>query len=214
MRSAFPLQWPEGWKRTPYFNRGTPRFESRFVEDRDAVLRRLERRGASNVVITSFLPTNTRGQPYIGPVEDPGIAVYWFERRKSGEAATELVLACDCWARVADNMRAIAKSLEALDGLDRWGASQVVERAFAGFAALPPGASGTIDEVSKKKPWRDVLEPIGGWPELERDELLALAKFRHRKLIAQHHPDAGGNAELAAELNVALADAEKELTHA
>lgn len=208
-RNPFPLQWPDGWKRTQF--RGTPRFEARFVEDRDSVIRRLERRGR-NVVITSNLPIGNKGLPYIAPVSDSGIAVYWFERRSADKAATERVLACDRWMRAADNMRAIAKSLEALDGLDRWGASQVVERAYSGFAALPPGSSSTIDQGPVRKPWRDVLgATFAGWPELERDELLVIARTRHRKLITLHHPDRGGDPAIAAELNVAIAEAETEL---
>lgn len=41
--------------------------------------------------------------------------------------------------------------------------------------------------------------------------LLVLAKTRHRKLIQLHHPDAGGAHDVAADLNAALAEAEREL---
>jgi len=207
VRSAFPLQWPEGWTRTKYSSRTYPKFVSSLVEDRDAIIRRLQRRGGANIVITSQLPLNTKGLPYAGPVEDPGIAVYWFEG-KIDKARTERVLACDRWIRVSDNMRAIAKSLAALDGIDRWGASQVVERAFAGFAALPPGSSGTI-ATPTHRPWREVLG--GEWPALERADTLAIAKSRHRKAIAEAHPDRGGDPARAAELNAAMAEAEAEL---
>lgn len=209
-RSWFPLQWPEGWTRTPFTQRTNPRFASRFTDDRDAVLRRLERRGGRNIVITSQLPLSTKGMPYMGPIEDPGIAVYWFERRGKA-AATEHVLACDQWARIGDNLRAIMKTLEALDGIDRWGASQIIDRVFSGFAALPPGSSSTIPQGPTRKPWRDVLANGKTWPDLPNDELLAIMKTRHRQLIEIHHPDKGGVAEMAADINAAKAEAEAEL---
>lgn len=207
VRSPFPLQWPEGWKRTPSHQRQRSQFEPHFTPDRDQVLRWLDKRG-SRVVITSNLPTRNDGLPYYASTSDPGIAVWWVEK------GNERVVACDRWLRADENMRAIAKTLEAMRGLDRWGANEMVERAFAGFAALP--ASGETSTGAPhpphKRTWREVLgDTFAPWPDLDADELLVLAKSRHRKLIKLHHPDAGGNAELAAEINAALAAAEQEL---
>lgn len=207
MRQPYPLQWPEGWKRTPAASRMRSMFEPRFTEDRDTVLRWLEKRG-SRVVITSNLPTRQDGLPYYAAASDPGIAIWWVERGR------ERVVACDRWLRADENLRAIAKTLEAMRGLDRWGASEMVERAFAGFAALPPGSGPAGASSPAPRPprtWREVLAPGSPWPELARDELLVLARGRHRKLIQLHHPDKGGSHELAAELNAALAEAEREL---
>jgi hypothetical protein len=209
MRRPYPLQWPADWKRTRY-PENQRAFISNFTQDRDAVLRRLQRRGAANVVITSNLPVGNKGLPYLGSFDaDAGIAVYWFQKRSGEERATERVLACDKWRRPEDNLRAIMKTLEALDGIERWGCSQVVDRAI-GFHALPPGSSGTIDSAPVRRPWREVLG--GAWPELDAAELLAIAKARHRKLIVEAHPDKGGDPARAAELNAALAEAETELT--
>lgn len=209
-RPEYPLQWPEGWKRTDYVRRGVPKFLGRFTQDRDDVVRRLSRRG-SRIVITSDLPLRNDGLPYANATaSDPGIAVYWIETKfKNGIASnTEHVLACDKWRRIGDNMRAIAKTLEALNGIERWGASQIVERAFAGFAALPPGSSGVAGGPVKRS-WREV---IGGvWPALASSELLAIAKARHRAAIAEAHPDRGGDHTRAAELNAAMAEAEADL---
>jgi hypothetical protein len=206
VRAPFPLQWPEGWKRTPSITRMTSRFGLGLAESRDHLRLELERLAAVNAMITSNLPIRSDGLPYAnGRCDDPGIAV-WFFLPNNGRFE-ERVFACDRWLSPAENMRAIGKTIEAMRGLDRWGASEVAERAMRGFAALPPGSSGSMP--TGPRPWREVLG--GTWPELDKLELLAIAKSRHRKLIAEAHPDAGGDVDRAAELNVAIAAAEAEL---
>lgn len=219
-REPFPLQWPDGWKRTKQGLRERSRFGFRgqvsFAQARNELLVELERLGAANVVITTDLPTRNDGLPYAsGRADDPGVAV-WFVMR-DGSRWHERVFACDKWRTHAENMTAIARSIEAMRGLDRWGAGDVVARAFAGFAALPAGDSDTPAAL-KKQPWREVLgraangAPLIPWPEdLARDELLAVVKSRYRKLIQLAHPDAGGSHDRAAELNAAMAEAEAEL---
>lgn len=217
-RRPFPLQWPVNWPRTSGIRhgRGTLRwqakFDSNFARDRDAVVRQLRKRG-SHIVITSDLPTRADGLPYASAnASDPGIAVYWVER------GAERVIACDRWKSCALNLRAIDMLLEALRGIDRWGASEMVERAFAGFAALPPGRGEeyVAPPAPRAKNWREVLgvdrASLGTELQLlDRDEQLAIIKMRHRRLIKEAHPDAGGSHELAAEINAALAQAEAEL---
>lgn len=134
--------------------------------------------------------------------DDPGIAV-WFEYKR-----LERVLACDRWYRPEENLRAIAKSIEAMRGLERWGVADVMERVFTGFAtALPAGPP-------VERPWRDVLG--GTWPgaDLDAADVLAIAKARHRRLISDLHPDDpdhGDSTARVAEINAALDAAEREL---
>lgn len=216
-RSPYPLQWPPGSKRTKPAERKYSRFGSVGAYSKQAVSpyeaakqihTELERLGASHIVITSMLPTRHDGLPYAdgrADKDDTGVAVWCvYEGR-------ERVFACDRWMSPGENMRAIALSIEAMRGLDRWGMADATEKVFAGFAALPAGEqSGPV-----KRNWREVLgETFGAWPEgvLERDELLVLAKSRHRKLIANHHPDRGGDPAKAAELNIALEEATAELS--
>lgn len=212
-REPFPLQWPEGYKRTSAAYRSKSRFGFRgsgqvsLVSARNLLLDELSRLGAVNVVMTSDLPVRNDGLPYAsGRSDDPGVAVWFVLPDARGNSRTT-VFACDRWRSHAENMMAIAKSVEAMRGLDRWGMADVVERTMGGFTALPSGEPA----APAKKPWRDVLF-AGGVPlGLENADVLVLAKHRHRTLIKQHHPDAGGSAERAAEINAALSEAEQEL---
>jgi len=166
--------------------------------------RELARLRAINAVITSQLPTRHDGLPYSdGTPSDPGIAV-WFTL-----GGLERVFACDAWLTPGENMRAIEHTIDAMRGVTRWGVASAEERIFSGFAALPPGSSGTVP--AGPPPWRETLG--GAWPEgvLENAAMLAIAKARHRAAIQKAHPDAGSSHELAAALNAALAAAEIEL---
>lgn len=209
MRKPCPLQWPDGWQRTASDERRPSRFGGHAGVGFSVALTdlRLEltRLGAANPVITTDLPVRLDGLPYsaAGPIKDPAVAV-WFVLD-----GHERVFACDRWRTHAENMRAIAKTIEAMRGLARWGAADVVHRAFSGFAALPPGEPAH-DRTPRHRPWRDVLG--GPWPaELAGLDLFVLAKARHRAAIQGAHPDVGGSTEVAAELNAALAEAEREL---
>jgi hypothetical protein len=207
-RRPYPLQWPAGRTRTKADERKRSGFGGQWYDGKKVVspyetakqlLAELKKLGAGHVVITSQLPTRHDGLPYSdGRCDDPGIAV-WFTHR-----GHERVFACDRWRTPGENIRAITLSVEAMRGLERWGMADVVEQAFAGFAALPPGAPA-------KRAWRDVLE-MGNHHMLEPSDQLAIAKARHRKLIAEAHPDAGGDPARAAEINAALDEAETELT--
>lgn len=216
-RSPYPLQWPANTPRTKPGDRERSRFGGTNAGNRGQVspyeaakdlLLEIQRLGGSHAVITSLLPTRHDGLPYSdGRSEDPGVAV-WFVHK-----GHERVFACDKWRTHGENLRAIALSIEAMRGLDRWGVAGAVEKAFAGFAALPAGKTeDNAPPPPVKRPWREVLgETFAPWPELDNDELLVIAKARHRKLIALHHPDRGGDVAIASELNVALAEAEAEL---
>jgi hypothetical protein len=221
---AYPLSWPDGAARTPAHKRRRSTFAKRsrtaqgwmtradltVGEEIKRVRSEVERIARSaNLVISTNLPTRNDGMPMASASEsgkDPGVAVYWSVRKHPSGVVVPYVMPCDTYDRIADNLHAIALSIEAMRGLDRWGAVKL-EQAFAGFAALPPGSGpGT----PAPRPWREVLG--GTWPDgLEPEELFALAKARHRKAIAAAHPDAGGDVAIAAELNAAIEEAEREL---
>jgi hypothetical protein len=199
MAEAFPLQWPEGWTRTPDSDRRRAPYKTepgRIVQNLRDELRRLGAVGA--YVISSNIQLRRDGLPAAdsrNPM-DPGVAVYW-----STETFKDRMIACDKWERAFDNMHAIALAIEAMRAIDRAGATQVVERAFSAFGALPASNSAT-----KVRPWWEVL----GFRE---DMLGALSvevvDARFRELAKKAHPDKGGSEAAMSELNYARLHARK-----
>ena len=166
----YPLTWPAGWPRTPTWKRGHSPFKVTPDQAYRELMQELGRLGARDVIISSNLKLRQDGAPYATQPrnDDEGIAVYF---RRKGQ---DVVLACDKFAKREANMRAITKTIDAIRGIERWGSSDMMERAFTGFTALPaPG--GTAH-------WRDVLDPED--PEAS-----------YRRLRAQYHPDRGGSAD-------------------
>lgn len=218
MISAYPLQWPVGWPRTPNskrksasFSKGERQYSSApgggsWVRKRrltvsdgvERVLVELSHMGIDrqDVVISTNVPTRLDGLPRSGErkPDDCGAAVYW---QKRGDQRP-LVMAIDRYDEVADNLAAIALTLEAMRFIDRHGGAQILERAFTGFAALP--------EPGKSKHWRDVL---GLHPASTQNADSVNAAYR--RLATTAHPDRGGSNEAMAELNRARDDALREI---
>jgi DnaJ-class molecular chaperone len=78
-------------------------------------------------------------------------------------------------------------------GIERWGASDMMERAFSAFEALPPPRSH----------W----ETLGIRPGSSADAIQAAYRAKARAA----HPDAGGSDAAMAELNSARDAALKEI---
>lgn len=185
---AHPLTWPEGWKRTPPHQRKKARYSIGFAKARGDVIHtlRLMQVQQHNIVISSNIPSKSNGLPYATYAEpsDPGVACFWTTKTHERR-----VVACDCWRTVRDNLRAVGLALEALRTLERTGASEILNRAFTGFAALPPGR---LDDNH----WRVVLMLTSNYT---RDDVEA----RYRELSLKTHPDKGGTHEAMVKLNAA-----------
>ena len=200
--TAYPLAWPPGRPRTHWQRRESSKFhgtEERpssgggtmkwktslsMTEVRAQLFGELGRLEARRVIVSTNIRLRQDGLPYADNrknVDDPGVAVY-FEIKSEKTA-----IACDRWRSVAENMRAIAKTIEAIRGIERWGSGEMVRAAFRGFRALPPAT----------RPWREVLElPIR---DLTADEIDRA--FREKAKAA--HPDVGGSHDAMAELTAA-----------
>lgn len=205
----YPLQWPAGWPRTdaamrkpaPFFRtvergeqyRYRVRVDRTEVEAGDEVLRQLCLMGAlaDDIVCTTDLRVRVRDQRPEARQQriiDPGAAVYFALGKENR------VLACDRWSRVADNLWAIAKHVEAIRAQERWGVG-TIEQAMRAYVAI--GAGGP-------RPWRDVL---GLRDAVSRDEV----QRAYRELARQRHPDFGGTDAAMAELNAAREAALREV---
>lgn len=188
--SRFPLAWPDGWPRTPaaarshgnqfrtmathYSTMGTGSWRSGkeiTVEvARKKLIDELVRLGARSIVLSSNIPLRSDGMPRSDAaryrMDDPGVAIYFLHRGK------QMAMACDRF-----------------DQLERHGGGVMMERAFAGFAALPPP--------------RTCWEILGVSPGADR----AAIDAAFRRLAHERHPDRGGSDDDMAELNRARSEA-------
>lgn len=215
--SAFPLAWPDGWPRHKGY-REFARFETQRSSYNTTLQKSVKHRadlsvadgtarvnqaltrmglGRDDVVISTNMPLRLDGLPRSNVPEpsDPGVAVYW--QTKKGERK---VMAIDRYTRVADNLAAVAATLEALRGIERWGGGQILDRAFSGFTALPaPGQTHA-------RGWREVLNVEPTVSDLET------VKGQYRRLSSVRHPDKGGTEAEMSELNWAWAQAQEALS--
>jgi hypothetical protein len=190
---AYPLQWPIGWPRTPASkqdrgwkfkqvtatgNRGLVTF----AKARDILYEELRRLGAETIVVSSNHKPDRHGIPTESKrsVGDEGIAIYFLLNGKS------MAMACDRFDNSAANMRSLGLAIDAMRQLERHGGGTMMERAFAGFAALTaPG-----------KQWWDVLECR---PDASRDIIMT----NFKRLARDRHPDNGGSHDDMSALNEA-----------
>lgn len=178
---AYPLAWPAGWPRAQsrvwgQFKGTLDAARGELLEEIDLLVLGVDKRHFTvrkHVVISTNKPLRKDGEIHAGAPEpaDPGVAVY-FERKKK-----PVCLACDKYDRVWKNIRAVAKTIEALRGIERWGSTQLLNRAFTGFAALP------------ERTGPDVWELLGIGADAGEAEILAA--YRERAKSA--HPDKGGS---------------------
>lgn len=176
MIEAYPLYWPEGWKRTQW-NRRIPhsQFKGTFAKYRDGLLRQVEMLGGKNPILSTNIPLRNDGLPYATAKEpdDAGVALYFKYKGK------DMCFAADQYKYVRQNIHAIDLTIKAIRAIERYGASDMMERAFRGFTALAEQNPDT---------WRDVLGLDSRTPSESEIE----AAFREK--VKLHHPDVGGDA--------------------
>lgn len=180
---AYPLSWPGDWTRTPLVERkGWRAFKVSLHKARKDLLHELDLLGAERVILSTNVPLRKSDGMFYVNVEpiDPGVAVY-FERKKKPQ-----VLACDSYDGLTANVRAVGLTAAALRSIERYGATELLERAFTGFKALPAA-----------KPWHEILgvQPTATNGEIEQ---------AYRREIFKRHPDRGGTAEAIHELQAAM----------
>lgn len=199
MSNAYPLAWPHGWPRTPASQQTDARYQFTrpseagnrkpwtFASARDALVEELRKMKATGVVISTNFSLNSQGMPRgdrRAPA-DQGIAIYFTRGRR------QLAMACDRYVRAEENMRSLALALDAMRSLERHGGGIMTEKAFSGFAALPPPPS--------------CWEVLGAEPGAAAAEVDAAWRAKARAA----HPDQGGTTAAMAALNAARDEARR-----
>lgn len=207
--TAYPLAWPPGWKRTQARTRakfsvgktgmrtvwrnGVQSQEYGSIgkgsvtigEGTRRVMDELDRMGVADwdIVISTNLVLRNDGLPRSNQAEphDPGVAVYWTPRGQKQQRC----MAIDRYDRVADNLAAIAATLDAMRAIERHGGAVIMDRAFAGFTALP----------APEQPF----QVLGVSATASKDEI----ERAYRRLASEHHPDKGGDPQQMARINAA-----------
>lgn len=141
----------------------------------------LSRMGATRCVVSTNVAIKLDGTPYSNRTAptDPGAAIYFVLKGKP------IVLACDKWDRVEDNVYAVARHIESIRAQDRWGVGRI-EQAFAGYMALPAPMN--------LKPWWEVLG-------VKEDDSQEIVQNAYRHFAKKYHPDNGGSNEIMSEIN-------------
>lgn len=189
MTQAYPLAWPEGWPRTGAGLRerwpaSPPPAVAKALAEVQDELRRL---GVTNVVLSSNVSLGAENP------SDPGVVAYGLYQKQ------QIAIPCDRWSTVGGNLRAIARTIEAMRGMERWGAKHMIMAMFQGFVALPSAGPG-------QRHWREVLDFVG----IDKPDRGAL-EIHRRSLAMKAHPDRGGSTDRMAEINAAFDQAVKEL---
>ena len=140
-----------------------------------------------DAIISTNVPLRLDGTPRSNQPEpiDPGAAVYW---RSRGQKQTK-VMAVDRYDRVADNLAAIAATLNAMRAIERHGGAQILKRAFQGFRALP---ASTTPALSAREAAAVVARRSGADDEDTVDLILddrEWAKEGVRRAVKRTHPD-------------------------
>lgn len=174
--TRYPLTWPAGWPRASQLQLRDAKF-SKNKQDLsvfDGVQRVLTALKAlavdeQDVIISTNIRTRLDGLPRSGePVPvDRGAAIYW---EQDGHNRS---MAIDIYTAVADNLAAIAATLEAIRAIERHGGGQILERVFTGFAALP---------APEESRWWDVLM-------VSRDATEPVVTEAWKRLRSRWHPD-------------------------
>ena len=68
---------------------------------------------------------------------------------RSTDQKFSLVIACDAFKSVANNLAAIVGTIQAIRKIERCGTSALLERAFKGFAALPQEATNVVSTAAR-----------------------------------------------------------------
>ncbi len=202
--SAFPLTWPAHWPRIPAPIRKRGKFSTMvrpvsggyadkerltIADGVNRVLVQVQRLGVdadAEIIISTNAASRRDGLPRSSDGEplDPGCAVYW---SRGGEREC---MAIDLYDRLADNLAAVAATIESMRGIERHGGAQILGRAFQGFKLLPATTSATMGVEAAWETLAQAATGASAPPERHRNEDYARSLCRIAR--GRTHPDTGG----------------------
>lgn len=177
MALAYPLRWPDGWPRVPADRREPWRGGMNLVDAEWNLGEEIRRLGGGHPLITTGAEVRGGRRAEHARAAEPAVAA-WFLL-----GGRHKVLGCDRYSTTTGNLRALARTIESLRALRRYGTTEIVDRTLHAFDALPPPRSC----------W-DVLGLRHGAPEIE-------IRAAFRELARERHPDVvGGTPDAMREL--------------
>jgi hypothetical protein len=180
LSKAYPLQWPKGWPVTEPYKRGPAAFKVTLPSALANLEKQVRLMGGSNLVLSSNYTLGSSN-----PTE-PGVVAYFSWNK------LDMAIPCDRWQRIEANVQAIALTVEAMRGMERWGAKHMITAMFSGFKALPASTGGINP--------RAVLGLDDNNAPLTESEITEAYK---RKAKTEHPDMPGGSAEKWARLREA-----------
>lgn len=186
--SRFPLAWPSGWPRKHPGGRMNATFKVGYDQALKELGLEIERLGGRYPILSTNLELRVDGTPRRdhGEPRDRGVAVYFELKGK------QKVFACETFTTVKDNIRAIGLTIAALRAMERFGATEMLERTLNAFDALP----------APKSCW----EILG----LQPGASAGAVQSAFTMLALKRHPDKpGGSHDAMSELNAAREQALK-----
>jgi len=169
IESAFPLCWPDGQARTPQEKRtrNWPFWRGTLDRHRRSLKDEVRKLNGKDLIISTNMRLRNDGEIHAGAGEpaDGGVAVYFSWKNRP------MCFACD-------QFETVRETIDSIRAIERYGASDMMERAFRGFTALPEQAG---------EPWRTVFGFTAS-ESVTSDRI----EEAFRKLAFTEHPDHGG----------------------
>jgi hypothetical protein len=128
--NAYPLQWPKGWPITEDKLREKAQFKATLESALIKLRKEISLMGGKGLVLSSNYTLGANNP------NNPGVVAYFTLEEAN------IAIPCDRWYRIEQNVHAIALTIEAMRGIERWGAKHMIKAMFTGFKALPEKGSG------------------------------------------------------------------------
>jgi len=183
--TPLPPVWPG--KATPAYNRKRPQFKTIWTDALERLRREVKMLSGRNVKIAVDVDERhlrNDGQLRADARPRSSAVIISFD-----VVGSRLAFPCDTYSFWQENVDAIARALEALRLVDRYGVQQGSQ--YTGFKAIPASTEPTMTTL-------DAARQIARYSQVDADVLLRNsvdARQAARIAMAATHPDRGGSGE-------------------